>query len=127
LQGEELIVSNKELTAGNIRNFRKLEKRRITFTIGIAYGLRPEKLRKIPQMITDIIKGTENAEFERSHFTEFGEYSLKILTSYYVTSPLYGVYLDVQQKINFKINEALAKEGIKLAYLTNIAYAKNTL
>jgi len=34
LQGEELVISNRELTSARVRNFRKLEKRRIAFNIG---------------------------------------------------------------------------------------------
>ncbi len=83
LQGEELIVSNKELTNASVRNFRKLEKRRITFAIGVTYDTPLQKLKKIPQIITDIIKSIDTAGLERVHFTEFGDCSLKFLISYY--------------------------------------------
>ena len=37
LQGEELVVSNKELTSARIQNFKKMQQRRIVFTLGITY------------------------------------------------------------------------------------------
>jgi small-conductance mechanosensitive channel len=124
LSGEELIVPNKELTSSNVRNFRKLEKRRITFTIGVTYDTSTEKLRKIPDIITEIIKKMPNAELERVHFTEFGDFALKFLISYYVTIADYKAYLDTQQNINFAIKDAFEREGIEMAYPTSTVYLK---
>lgn len=124
LQGEELIVSNKELTNDSVRNFRKLEKRRITFTIGVTYDTPLQKLKKIPQIITDIIKNIDTADVERVHFTEFGDCSLKFLISYYVNSSDYAIYLDTQQQINFAIKEAFERESIEMAFPTRTVYIK---
>jgi small-conductance mechanosensitive channel len=49
---------------------------------------------------------------ERVHFTEFGDFALKFLISYYVTVADYTAYLDTQQSINFAIKEAFDREGI---------------
>jgi small-conductance mechanosensitive channel len=124
LSGEELVISNKELTSASVRNFRKLEKRRVTFTIGVTYDTPTEKLKKIPPMIADIIKSMAPAEFERAHFTEFGDYSLKFLVSYYVNSADYAVYLNTQQQINFAIKESFEREGIDMAFPTSTVYVK---
>jgi small-conductance mechanosensitive channel len=124
LQGEELIVSNKELTNASVRNFRKLEKRRITFTIGVTYDTPLQKLKKIPQIITDIIKNIDTADIERVHFTEFGDYNLNFLISYYVNSSDYAKYLDTQQQINFAIKEVFEREGIEMAFPTRTVYIK---
>ncbi|MCW4028232.1 MAG: mechanosensitive ion channel family protein [Candidatus Bathyarchaeota archaeon] len=124
LQGEELVISNKELTSGSVRNFRKLQKRRIVFTIGVTYDTSSEKLQKIPLILRGIIENTANAEIERVHFTEFGDFALKFQVSYYVKVPDYGVYLDIQQAINFAIKEVFEKEGIEMAFPTSTVYLK---
>jgi small-conductance mechanosensitive channel len=124
ISGEELVMSNRELTNASVRNFRKLEKRRIAFSIGVTYDTSTEKLKKIPSMITDIIKHVNTAELERVHFTEFGDSALKFQISYYVLSADVGVYLDTQQKINFAIKEAFEAEKIKMAYPTSTVYLK---
>jgi small-conductance mechanosensitive channel len=124
LQGEELVISNKELTAGSVRNFRKLEKRRVTFTIGVTYDTSVEKLRKIPLIITDIIKNMDLSAFDRVNFTEFGDFSLKFLVIYYVNSSDWGKYLDTQERINFAIIEAFEREGIEMAFPTSTIYVK---
>lgn len=124
LQGEELVVSNKELTSTSVRNFRKLEKRRVVFTIGVTYDTPLDKLKKIPPIINEILTNTSNADLERVHFTEFGDFSLKFLISYYVNSNDYGKYLDTQQEINFAIKEAFEQEGIEMAFPTSTVYLK---
>ncbi len=124
LQGEELVISNKELTGGSLRNFRKLEKRRVTFTLGVTYETSSEKLKKIPGIITEIIKGIELATFDRVNFTEFGDFSLKFLVVYYVKVSDWGKYLETQEQINFAIKEAFEREGIDMAYPTSTVYVK---
>ena len=118
LQGEELVISNKELTSTSVRNFRKLERRRVTFTIGVAYNTPLSKLKKIPEIIKEIIKAVDSAEIDRVNFTEFGDYSLKFLVIYYINVADYGKYLDAQETINFAIKEAFEREGIEIAFPT---------
>ncbi|MDR0492026.1 MAG: mechanosensitive ion channel family protein [Nitrososphaerota archaeon] len=124
LQGEELVISNKELTSTYVRNFRKLQKRRIVFNIAVAYDTPNEKLRKIPWLIAEIIKNVEGASPQFVSFNEFGEYSLKFFVSYFVNAPDYGSYLAVQQQINLAIREAFEQEGIEMAYLKNVTFIK---
>ncbi|MGD6933297.1 MAG: mechanosensitive ion channel family protein [Candidatus Bathyarchaeia archaeon] len=124
LQGEELVISNKELTSTSIRNFRKLETRRVTFNIGVTYETSSEKLKKIPQLIIDVIRNVRGATPQYVNFTEYGEFSLKFFISYFVKSSDYGMYLEIQQEINLGIKEAFEKEGIEMAYPTNVTYLK---
>jgi small-conductance mechanosensitive channel len=124
LQGEELVLSNQELTSASVRNFRKLEKRRVTFTIGVTYDTKAEKLKKIPFIIKDIFESMERVRLDRVNFTEFGDFSLKFLIIYYVNSSDWGEYLDLQQQINLGIKEAFEKEDIEMAFPTSTIYLK---
>ena len=76
LSGEELIFSNTDLLNSRIRNYKRLEKRRISFNIGVIYGTPVEKLKKIPEMIENIISPLEHAEFDRAHFKTLSDFSL---------------------------------------------------
>ncbi|XHH08508.1 MAG: mechanosensitive ion channel family protein [Candidatus Bathyarchaeia archaeon] len=124
LQGEELVISNKELTSTSVRNFRKLETRRVTFNIGVTYDTPSEKLKKIPQIIVDVIGSVRGASPQYVNFTEYGDFSLKFFISYFVKSSDYGMYLEIQQEINLGIKEAFEREGIEFAYPTNVTYLK---
>ena len=122
LQGEELVMSNKELTSTQIRNFKKLEKRRVVFQFGVVYSTPIEKLKKIPILVTEIIKKEEFADLDRIHFCEFGDFSLKFEVVYYVVVGDYYKYMDTQQSIYFAIKEVFEKEGIEMAFPTQTIF-----
>ncbi len=125
LQGEELVLSNKELTTASIRNFKKMKRRRITFGFGVTYDTPLKKLKKIPAIIKDIIdpeKIEHVYKLDRVHFTEFGDFSLNFEIVYYVKTQDYVAYRDTQQEINFKIKEAFEKEGIEMAFPTQTIF-----
>ncbi len=122
LQGEELVVSNNELTSIRIQNFKKMEERRVTFRLGVTYNTSLEKIKKIPDMVRKIIEKEKNTRFERGHFKEFGDSALLFEFVYYVKSGEYLVYADSNQEILFKIKEVFDKEGIEFAYPTQTIY-----
>lgn len=122
LQGEELIISNHELTSTRIRNFKQMEKRRIVFHIGVTYNTPAEKLKKIPEIIKEIITSVEGVTFDRSHFQKFADFSLNFETVYYVENGDYMVYMDKQQDINLQIFEKFQSEGIEFAFPTQSIY-----
>jgi len=118
LQGEELVVSNKEITGGSLRNFKKMENRRVVFSIAVTYDTPLDKLKKIPGILKNIIESCENVEFQRAHFKELGSFSLNFEIVYNLKSPDYVKYLDTQQTINYAIKEIFEKEHIDLAFPT---------
>lgn len=118
LSGEELVFSNADLLNSRIRNYKKLQERRITFNVGVVYGTPGEKLEMIPGMIEEIIKALPDTRFERAHFVSLGDFSLDYAVAYYVLVPEYDTYLNIQQQINLSIYNRFAKEGIAFAYPT---------
>jgi small-conductance mechanosensitive channel len=125
LQGEELVLSNSVLTTSSVRNFKKMRKRRISFSFGVIYDTPTNKLKKIPDIIRDIINH-EKLEYvdklDRVHFTEFGDFSLNFEIIYYLKTKDYVKYRDTQQEINFSIKEAFEKEGIEMAFPTQTIF-----
>jgi len=118
LQGEELVISNRELTTTNIRNFKKLRKRRVVLKFGVATDTSAEKLKKIPQIIKEIVNGVNLVEFDRAHLSEFGAFTLNFEVVYYIKTANYAKYMDIQQDINFGIIESFEKEKIVMPYPT---------
>ncbi len=126
LGGEEIVISNRELTSARVQNFKKMEERRIGFNFGVTYETPTEKLKSIPGMVKDIISSIEKARFDRSHFSQFDNSALTFETVYYVTTSDYAVYRDVQQEINLLIKESFEKDGIDMAYPTQTIYLNKT-
>lgn len=118
LQGEEIVMSNNKLTSAEVQNFKKLEERRISTSLGVTYETSTEKLKKIPAMIKTIIDAEEGVRFDRAHFSSFADSALIFDTVYYVETGNYGEYMDKKQEINYAIREAFEKEGIDMAYPT---------
>lgn len=116
--GEELVVSNNELTSTRVQNFGRLAKRRVDFTLGVEYGTDLTKLENIPQIIREIIDKHELAEFDRCHFAKYGDSDLKFEIVYYVNSSDYKANMDLKQKINLAIYQKFQQEGIAFAYPT---------
>src|SRR5690606_5003149 len=55
LSGEQLVFSNTDLTNSRLHNFKRMQQRRVVFTLGVTYTTPKEKLEKIPQVIQDAI------------------------------------------------------------------------
>ncbi len=125
LSGEQLIFSNTDLLGSRIRNYGRMFERRVLFTIGVTYQTPREKLARIPQMIRNTIEAQENTRFDRSHFKEYGDFSLNFETVYYVLVPDYNSYMDIQQAINLSIHEQFEVEGIEFAYPTQTLFIEN--
>lgn len=122
LQGEELVISNRELTTTSIQNFKKLKKRRVVFRFGVAANTSLDKLKKIPTIIEKIIKSVKLLEFNRVHFVEFGDFTFNFEVVFYVKVSDYAKYMDARQEINFGIIEAFEKEGIIMPFPTQTIY-----
>ena len=118
LSGEQLIFSNSDLLKSRIRNYKRMAERRVAFSIGVVYQTTHDKLGKIPDIIRQIIELQESVRFDRAHFQGFGESALNFEIVYYVLSPDYGVYMDIQQAINLAIYERFEQQKIAFAYPT---------
>jgi small-conductance mechanosensitive channel len=120
LTGEQISVPNSDLTNSRVHNYKRMERRRIVFQIGVVYGTPAEKLAAIPDMLREIIESKEFVQFDRAHFSAYGEWSLKFEVVYYVLSPDYTVYMDVQQGIYMSIYQRFEEEGVRFAYPTQV-------
>lgn len=125
LDGQTLIVANRELTTTRVENFRQVKKRRALFILGVIYESKAADLEKIPNLIKDLIEKQEAAEFDRCHFKSFGDFSLNFEVSYYVAADSYKDFLDVVEKINLDIFKSFKESNIEFAYPTALHYQKN--
>jgi small-conductance mechanosensitive channel len=99
-----------------------MRERRIDFRFGVAYETPPGKLAAIPATVREIIATQELARVDRVHFLRYAESWLEFEVVYYVLSPEYNIYMDIQQAVNLGIFRRFAAEGIKFAYPTRTVY-----
>ena len=124
LQGEEIVVSNQELTSSRIQNIRKMKERRVAFPFGILYETSEDKVRAVPGIVREIFSTIheEGLKLDRVFFTTFGDSALTYEVVYFLPTRDIEVYLRTQQEINFKLLERFNREKIGFAYPTQTIY-----
>ncbi|KAA9134190.1 mechanosensitive ion channel family protein [Marinihelvus fidelis] len=122
LSGEQLVFSNNDLLTSRIRNYGRMAERRVVFSLGVTYQTPIEKLKLIPNIVREAVEAEDNTRFDRSHFMKYADFSLNYESVFYVGSPDYNIYMDIQQAIFFRIHERFAEEGIEFAYPTQTLY-----
>jgi small-conductance mechanosensitive channel len=118
LSGEELVVLNTDIGSARVRNFSRMEKRRIKYDIGVVYGTSSKKLKEIPKIIEEIVKKEKDATFGRVRFTTFGDFALIFEVLYHINESDFDLYLEVQERINLGIYEEFEKNKIEFAFPT---------
>ncbi|HSE66239.1 MAG TPA: mechanosensitive ion channel family protein [Gemmatimonadales bacterium] len=126
LFGEQLVFSNANLLGARIRNYQRMQERRIVFSVGVTYQTPPDLLKAIPGLIKDCVVAAPMTRFDRAHFKEFGDFALQFETVYYVLTPDYNRYMDIQQEINLGLAERFAERGIEFAYPTQTLYLERS-
>ncbi|MGF1457293.1 MAG: mechanosensitive ion channel family protein [Alphaproteobacteria bacterium] len=126
LTGEEIVAPNSDLMSSPLRNFSTMEERRISFSLGVTYETPHAKLAAIPGMIQGIIEGQDGTRFSRCHFSGYGDFALTFDTVYFVLSPDYGTFMDIQQAVNLAIHRAFEEAGIAFAYPTQTIQLQRT-
>lgn len=122
LSGEQLVFSNTDLTNSRIHNYKKMERRRVVFKLGVIYQTTAEQLESIPKIVREIIESQQDVTFDRGHFATYGDFSLNFEFVYYVTGADYNKYMDIQQSINMKIYRTFEEKGIEFAYPTQTVF-----
>jgi small-conductance mechanosensitive channel len=124
LQGEELVISNAELTTARVQNFKKMEERRVVMNIGITYETPYEKVESLPDVVRQAFESFEGGRLDRVFFTTFGDSSLIFEIVYYIETGDMVEYLKVQERFNLQLFKTFAEKGIDFAYPTQTIYTK---
>lgn len=122
LSGEQLVCSNTDLTNSRLHNFKRMQRRRIVFNLGVTYQTTHEQLSIIPGLVKDIVSANPKLQFDRGHFSGYGDFSLNFEFVYYVLDSDYNIYMDCQQTLYLGIYSAFEKHGIEFAYPTQTLF-----
>ncbi|MGA3156188.1 MAG: mechanosensitive ion channel domain-containing protein [Steroidobacteraceae bacterium] len=125
--GEQVIIANAELLKSRVRNFGRMREQRGLFTLMISYETPPEKIARVSIVVEQIIQVEPGVRFDHCLLTVLGERALQFEVLFYNVidaAPAQEVLLD---RINRKLLERLAAEGILLAYPLNQVYLREKL
>ena len=119
--GEQIVFSNNDLVKSRVRNFGRMSDRRALFTVTVAYQTPKEQLARIPGILQEAIEAQQNVRFERAHLKEFGDFGIRFESVYFVQTPSFREYMDIQQAVNLRILEVFEAEGIQFAFTGPVA------
>ena len=127
VNGEQLIFSNADLLKSRIRNFKRMQERRVLFLIGVTYDTPPDTVARIPTIIREAIEAQSPVRFDRSHFSSYGDSALNFESVYFVLTSDYLAYMDIHQAVNLTLLRRFAAEGIQFAYPTRTVHLQAPL
>ncbi len=122
-------VPNAVLANEAITNWTRMQKRRITFHLGVTYTTPRHKLQNCVNKIKDLLKNHPDVhpDLIMVHFDQFAGSSLDIFIYFFTRTKVWTEFLAVKEDINFKIMEILEKEGVSVAFPSRSIYFENKL
>lgn len=124
LSGEQLIFGNGDLLQSRIKNYKRMEKRRVVQSLTVTYQTTSELLNEIPTIVKNIIESHDLIQFERCHFLRFLDSSLEFEVVFWINSPQFIDYADRAHSINVSVFKAFNEKGIDFAYPTQTVYVQ---
>jgi small-conductance mechanosensitive channel len=115
LSGEQLVFPNKKLIEGYIQNFKRMQERRVVFNFNLEYGTTVENLKRVPEIITEIVKAQDKTIFDRAHFAKLGSNALEFEVVYKMAVPDYNTFMDTQQRILIEFYRRCEEIGAKFS------------
>jgi small-conductance mechanosensitive channel len=113
--GEELIVSNTRLLAGELTNISASERRRVTQALLVTYDTPPQTLARIPAIAEEIVNACEDCIFLRCNLETLKDATLEFVLTYDITTHSFAVMSGRKHRINIAILDRFAEEGIGFA------------
>jgi small-conductance mechanosensitive channel len=124
LSGELVVVSNSKLLGKELKNYKKMQRRRVALTVSVTYETPLEKLKLLPSLIKDILTGLEKATFDHCNLSAMASSSIDFETVYYVESPDYNFHMQLQERFWQAVIEKCGQNGIDFPYPTQTLYIK---
>lgn len=113
--GEEVVFSNADLLKSRIRNYKRMDERRAVFTFTLAYSTPTEQLRRIPDLMREIVEAQEETRFDRTHLKALTPAGLDFEVVYFMLKPNFALFVKAQHQINLAMLERFCADGITLA------------
>jgi len=99
LSGEQIVVSNASLLKDTVSNFKRMQTRRIAFTLRAHPDTPAALAAKVPEALKAIIAGHEQVEFGRAHLSKFDQNFIEYEIVYTMQTADYDRFMNTQQAI----------------------------
>lgn len=121
-------VPNSKLSNESIINWAKMQKRRITFNLGVTYGTPIDKIQLCVECIKKMLQEHPDVHPETIfvNFDKFNDSSLDIFLYFFTNTTNWGESLKVKEDINYKIMEILQEENVSIAFPSKSIYIEKS-
>lgn len=122
-------IPNSTLSNEYIINWSKMNKRRISFNLGLSYNTSKIKIENVIKKIKNLLE--TNSEIHQEtifvNFDSYNESSLDIFLYFFTKTTNWEQYLKVKEKVNFEILKILEEEEVSVAFPTQSILFENEL
>jgi small-conductance mechanosensitive channel len=113
ITGEQIVVSNSDITKSRIRNFGRMSERRVSFEIPVVHDTPVAVLRELPDAVRAVIEASPRARFVRCNLLTLTETALRYEVVYFVRAPELPVYAEVQHGIMIALLAKFREMGVQ--------------
>jgi small-conductance mechanosensitive channel len=117
-----VVISNTNLLGKELRNFARLEQRRIVQPLSLVYHTSPEICSRLPELMRTTIDSCDGCHFVRCGLDGFAASSLDFQLVYDVDADDQEAVLMRKHSANIAVLETLARAGIQFAYPTQTTF-----
>jgi len=112
LSGEQIVIANAEMLRQTVFNFKRMNTRRIVFSLRINPTTPVEIAARVPERLKAIVEKNEIAKYDRAHLKALDPNWLEYEVVYIMQVADYNRYMDVQQAINLDAMRMFDELGI---------------
>ncbi|SHG63366.1 mechanosensitive ion channel family protein [Massilia sp. CF038] len=110
--GEQVVISNTELLKSTVRNFKRMSRRRVQFSLFASPATPAALAAKVPPEMRRIVEAQTQVKFDRAHLKNFNQSAVEFDIVYYVLDSGYALFMDTQQAVLLEAMAALERLGI---------------
>ena len=119
-----VIITNSQICASTVQNAALRTMRPYKFTLGVTYGTTRAQLEKL---MADLQAMLDNSPYTNKgtnivRLTSFGDSSINILISAYLTTNVYATFLQQQNDLNLNIMDVMQADGVNFAFPSTSVY-----
>ncbi len=120
LENNLIVCANTEMTKGMLINQGSVELREVVVEVGVAYTVPIDHVRKVPEILREVVESFPQCEFERAAMTTFGTANYIFQLIYHVKPQPGGLvdFMKTQTDVNLAFTEKLNSQQLNGAYPT---------
>ena len=112
--GEEVVISNTNLLNKELHNMQRLNRRRVEFTLHIAYHTPPKVLHRIQDIIKDAVEAQEKCKLVRCGISDLTLQTIEVQVQFDVLSQSWDKVFQARHLIAIALLEAF--EGARIEF-----------